>query len=209
MGRARSTVRDFAYSADAPIQWVSTPHVKSHCAAVLLGCVALVLGGCAGDGRESASVPRPSPTESGALSDPTVWPEQVAGTQLVHGVVGKRGQSRLAGSFTVGDTNLEWADLCDLPSVAPYARNGPLITASVNGRLFNGTGCVPGDSTFSGPDMSFGQHPSAVRRAWAQLGVRPGDPVTVRLWLATASGKRITKPDVRLGFALYERTGPR
>lgn len=174
-----------------------------------MGCVALVLGGCAGDGRERASVPRPSPAESGALPDPTTWPQQFPGVELVHGVVGKRGQSRLVSTFTVGDTNLEWADVCDLPSAQPYMANGPLIMASVNGRLFNGTGCVTGDSTLSGRDMSFGDQPGTNRRGWAQLGVRPGDTVTVRVWLETASGKRITRPDVRLGFALYERTGPR
>jgi hypothetical protein len=205
-GRRAPTLR---MRMSAPLRRVSALHVKSHCAAVLIGGVALVLGGCAGEGSESASAPRPSPTESSALPDPTVWPEQVAGARLVHGVVGGRGQSRIAATFTVGDTNLEWADVCDLPSVAPYVANGPLIMASVNGRLFNGTGCVTGDSTLSGTDMSHGEQAQTNRRGWEQLGVRPGDSVTVRAWLETASGKRITRPDVRLGFALYERTEPR
>ena len=179
-------------------------------AAAVLAAVAVVpVIDAARSAPEPASAPRPTPTVEEALPNPTTWPGQLPGVELVHGVVGKRGESQLVSTFTVGDTNLEWADVCDLPSAQPYMANGPLIMASVNGRLFNGTGCVTGDSTLSGTDMSLGAQPGTNRRGWEQLGVEPGDTVTMRVWLETASGKRITRPGVRLGFALYERTGPR
>src|SRR5262245_51774818 len=110
--------------------------VVAGAAGVVLVAVAVVLViNAARQAPEPASVPRPSPTAESALPDPTVWPEQVRGVRLVHGVVGEEGQSRLTSTFTVEDTNLKWGDLCDLPSVAPYASHGPLVTASVNGRL--------------------------------------------------------------------------
>ena len=182
--------------------------VKSHFAAVLLSAAGMILAGCSSQETEPADAPRHSPTVEAAQADPTTWPQQLAGAQLVHGVVGQRGQSRLARTFTVEDTNLAWADLCDLPSVAPYA-NGPLLAASVNGRRLIDSGCVSGDSTLSGMDMSFGKQPSDARQGWARLGVRPGDTVTIRVWMETMHGKLVTQPDARLGFALYERTGSR
>jgi hypothetical protein len=185
--------------------------VVAGAAAAVLAAVAVVVPvlDATRSAPEPATTPRPTPTVAEALPKPTVWPEQFPSAQLVHGVVGKRGESQLVSTFTVGDTNLEWADVCDLPSVEPYVANGPLIVASVNGRFLNGTGCVAGDSTLSGTDMSHGQQPQTNRRGWALLGVEPGDTITVRAWLEAANGKRITRSDVRLGFALYERTGPR
>jgi hypothetical protein len=183
-----------------------TLYVKRHFAAALLGSLAVVLAGCSSGEAEPASAPRPTPSVEEAQADPASWPQQITGARLVEGVVGDRGQSRLVRTFTVGDTNLEWADLCDLPSVAPYA-DGPLIAVSVDDRRLIGSGCVPGDSTLSGTDMSFGKDARDARRGWARLGVKPGDTVTVRLWMETLNGKFVTKPDVRLGFALYERTG--
>lgn len=162
------------------------------------------------DDRSARAPARKPPAETTRVdvTDPWVWRRHVAGDTLVQGVVGERGRAVVTRRFIVSGNDLRWAEFCDIRS-ARGAAPGPLMAYSVNGHDLGATGCADGDSTLGGSGFHFADRPRANRSGWARLGVRPGAEVTVRLWLEDENGGRITRPGVRLGFALYERTGPR
>jgi len=141
--------------------------------------------------------------------NPWQWQETTAGDTLVLGEVGQRGQSRLTGTFTPEDTNMEWRLFCDAGDRPGVSATHLSMAYSVNGKSFGAIGCNESSDAVGATGTYFDDASDANRAAWARNGVQPDRPVTVRAWLENRQEERVTAPDVRLGFALYQRTAPR
>jgi len=158
------------------------------------------------------SAPGPaSGTAKAAHADhpnPWVWRQTVGGDTLALGAVGERGQSTVRKTFVPDETDLSFSAFCDIAR-RPGAGSGLMMSYSVNGNELGGTGCNDSSDATGGTFGYFKAAAAGNREAWGDLGVRPGRPVTVRLWVENKHRKRVELPDLRLGFALYERTAPR
>lgn len=160
--------------------------------------------------QRSAPAPASAPAKTAHADRPNPWQWQktIAGDTLAMGAVGERGQSTLTRTFTPGDTDLLFREFCNVAR-RPGAGSGLMMNYSVNGNDVGGTGCVDSSDASGATAGYFKDTAAGNRKAWADLDVRPGEPVTVRLWVEDENQKRVERPDLRLGFALYERTAPR
>lgn len=160
--------------------------------------------------ERSAPAPASGPdrTAHADRPNPWKWRQAIAGDTLAVGMVGERGKSTLTRTFTPGDTDLLWSGFCDIDPRRGVAA-AFMMHYSVNGHEVGGTGCSDASDTIGAVSGYFRDAAAGNREAWAEEGVRPGTPVTVRLWVETEDHRRVERPDLRLGFALYERTAPR
>ena len=161
--------------------------------------------------QRSAPAPASGPTKTAHTDRPNPWEWQKtsAGDTLVLGEVGERGQSRLAGTFTPHDTDMEWRLFCDTGDRPGVSATHLSMAYSVNGNNFGAVACDESSDAVGAMGVSFGDASDANRAAWAPNGVRAGEHTTVRAWVENRHGNRVSAPDVRMGFALYQRTAPR
>lgn len=162
-------------------------------------------------GERSAPRPASGPdrTAHAERPNPWKWRQTVAGDTLVLGEVGQRGQSRLTGTFTPADTNMEWRLFCDTGDRPGVSATHLSMAYSVNGNNFGAIGCNENSDAVGATGTYFDDASDANRVAWARNGVQSDRPVTVRAWLENRQEERVAAPDVRMGFALYQRTAPR
>jgi len=165
-----------------------------------LGVIGVILLAPMGDqllGRGENPAPatqEPTPESKDAF----VWPTEYQGDKLIASVIGEPGQDRVTLRFVPESTDLQWSTLCTAPWPKAYG------TLKVNGNAIGGGGCSADDRP-SGPTLSVGAGGKSLR-FWAELGVRPGEPSVAEVVM---TGDRVLPDDARLGFAIWDRSGPR
>jgi hypothetical protein len=169
-------------------------------AAVAAIALAVVPGGTPSPGPAEVD---PGPVTNGYTKDGVTFPAEANGRQLVGARVGDRGESELV--FTApapeAEPGLQIAPVCFGPAADDHA-----VSVSVNGTFLFGLTC----------EASRPEHPAAegtagaaeIEEAVATLGLTPGEPMTVRVWLRDRSTDNtlVEHRDMVVGVGVYGRS---
>jgi len=166
-------------------------------AAVALAPVALDRAAQPAPPAPATSPATPKP-ETPKPDRPFAWPTEYEGDKLLVSAIGDPGDDRVTRRFVPYTTDLQWASLCTAPWLKSYA------SIKVNGHAIGGMSCSTNDRP-SGPGFSVLDGVSSARW-WAEMGLRPGEPSVIEVVM---TGKRALPDDARLGFAVWDKSGPR
>jgi hypothetical protein len=168
-------------------------------------------------GRTTTSAPTPNHQRthtSGGIVDtllPTVVDKGVvfyrspAGDALIGEAVGTPGQTSLALTVTPTTRDLAFVEFCWRRPQGGAAVN---INATFNAKQAFGSSCDSDRRGPLGPEITFGSDPRVNARGWGNLGVDPGEAMTVRLAVPPRSRQLARTDQVQLGLAVYANTGP-
>jgi hypothetical protein len=130
-----------------------------------------------------------------------------AGDTLLGESVGRPGERSVSLRVPAPTTDLAYQSVCWQRGIP--VRGPEMYHVTINGRPIADISC--GDEPPPGPlgsDGRFGSSPKANRTLWrGDLGVVPGEPVTLRVFLRPWQGAAGARPP-QLGIALYAETGP-
>jgi hypothetical protein len=154
-----------------------------------------------GKGEVAAAVYTLSRPPAGVTKDGMTFRQEAAGTQLVAAKIADRGETESTFTFVMPEGEVEAMDFCDGP--ARY-----YVYLEFNGNAAGGSGCHPqgGLDTDSGPLGNTEEIRSENGRP-----VRPGDTVTVRIYLADPRDYNdypraaVDTAPAQMGAAIYER----
>jgi hypothetical protein len=154
-------------------------------------------------GAPSPGPAEPGPTEvDGYTKDGVIFPAEANGRQLLGAQVGGRGESELV--FTApapeAEPDLQISPVCYGPAADEHA-----VSVSVNGTFMFGVTCEanrPVDPSGEGFSAT-----GEIEEAFAGLGLTPGEPMTVRVWLRDRSTDNtlVEHRDMVVGAGVYGR----
>ncbi|MGD9960017.1 hypothetical protein [Nocardioides sp.] len=154
-----------------------------------------------GPGQVGLAVYTLSAPAPGVTKDGTTFRADVAGDRLLEAAIGDRGQNDLTVRFAMPQRDLRMSEVCSGLS------DKFQVNVEINGALVTFGQCSGSTPLDGGSGYSTFTGGIADRKGDR---VRPGDPVTARIWVTRESGRddpspeAVSAPGVHLGAAFYE-----